>query len=90
MNSKDDYFDGDTNDLLLSKIAERDKVIELCQVALDEVLYLIGESTGVYGLHLNGDPSPWEEIEQGGRFERLWSLPEALAAIEQLKWKEKS
>ena len=32
MNSKDDYFDGDTNDLLLSKIAERDKVIELCKL----------------------------------------------------------
>ena len=47
--------------------------------ALEEVADLIGESSGVYGLHLNGDNSPWSEIEQGGRFERLYSLPEALA-----------
>ena len=29
------------------------------------------ESSGVYGLHLNGDPSPWQEILAGGRFERV-------------------
>ena len=34
MNSEVDYFDGDTNDLLLHKIAERDKVIELCRQQL--------------------------------------------------------
>ena len=34
MNNKDNYFDGDTNDLLLHKIAERDKVIELCRQQL--------------------------------------------------------
>ena len=50
--------------------------------ALEEVADLIGESSGVYGLHLNGDNSPWSEIEQGGRFERLTTLPEALAAID--------
>ena len=48
-------------------------------VALQEVAGLISESSGVYGLHLNGDESPWEEVEMGGRFERLTTLPEALA-----------
>ena len=48
-------------------------------VALQEVEGLISESSGVYGLHLNGDESPWEEVEMGGRFERLTTLPEALA-----------
>lgn len=47
--------------------------------ALQEVVDLISESSGVYGLHLNGDPSPWEELEMGGRFERLTTLLEALA-----------
>ena len=30
---------------------------------------LINESGGVFGLHLNGDPSPWEQLISGGRFE---------------------
>ena len=60
----------------------RDKVIALCEAALTEVQDLIGETSGVYGLHLNGDNAPWNEIEQGGRFERLTTLPEALAAID--------
>ena len=47
--------------------------------ALQEVVDLIGESSGIYGMHLNGDPSPWDEIERGGRFERLTLLQEALA-----------
>lgn len=52
--------------------------IEAKNAALQEVADLIGESSGVYGLHLNGDPAPWEELEQGGRFERLTSLHDAL------------
>jgi hypothetical protein len=31
--------------------------------------YLVNESDGVYGLHLNGDPSPWSELLEGGEFE---------------------
>ena len=30
---------------------------------------LIADSSGVYGLHLNGDPAPWDELLSGGRFE---------------------
>ena len=51
---------------------------EALRSALEEVKSLIGETTGVYGLHLNGDLSPWAEIEQGGRFERLTLLDDAL------------
>lgn len=29
---------------------------------------LVKSSNGVYGLHLNGDPSPWGELLPGGRF----------------------
>lgn len=35
---------------------------------------LISESTGVAGLHFNGDIAPWEELMEGGRFEE-WLLP---------------
>jgi cell division protein YceG involved in septum cleavage len=34
---------------------------------------LISQSSGVYGLHLNGDPSPWSELLPGGQFEE-WLL----------------
>ena len=30
---------------------------------------LIDNSDGVYGLHLNGDPSPWNSLLKGGRDE---------------------
>lgn len=39
-----------------------------------ELCELVAESGGVFGLHLNGDPSPWDEILEGGKFERLKSL----------------
>lgn len=48
---------------------------------LDDIEGLIGESSGVYGLHLNGDVSPWSELEEGGRFERLSSMSSAREAI---------
>jgi hypothetical protein len=40
---------------------------------------LIAESHGVYGLHRNGDPAPWEELTEGGQFE------EWLGSIETLR-----
>ena len=43
---------------------------------LTDIHGLIDESSGVYGLHLNGDPSPWDELLPGGRFERLTNLME--------------
>ena len=38
---------------------------EGCVEELDE---LMAKSAGVYGLHLNGDPAPWDEIDEGGSF----------------------
>ena len=69
---------------LLGKVERQSAALKLAREALTEVQDLIGESSGVYGLHLNGDESPWSEVEQGGRFERLTTLPEALAAIDAL------
>ena len=43
---------------------------ELAQ-AVDD---LIAQSTGVSGLHMNGDLAPWEELVEGGRFEE-WLAP---------------
>ena len=40
---------------------------------------LIDNSTGVEGLHLNGDVAPWSELRTGGRFESwLVDFDEAL------------
>ncbi len=60
-------------------------VIEKCRAALNEVTDLVSESSGVYGLHLNSDVSPWDEILAGGRFERLTSLDEAVYGIKEVK-----
>ena len=70
---------------LLGKVERQSAALKLAWEALGEVQDLIGESHGVYGLHLNGDESPWGELEQGGRFERLTLLNEALAAIDSLQ-----
>ena len=47
-----------------------------------ELVGLIEESSGVYGLHLNGDVSPWDELLPQGRFERLTSLHDAIEALQ--------
>jgi len=42
---------------------------------------LMANSTGVAGLHLNGDIAPWDELRTGGRFEEwLEGLDDALEA----------
>ena len=69
---------------LREQVEKLTAALKLSREALGEVQDLIGESHGVYGLHLNGDESPWNELEQGGKFERLTSLNEALAAIDSL------
>ena len=40
----------------------------------DDLVCLINDSTGVYGLHLNGDPAEWDDLLTGGRFEE-WLGP---------------
>lgn len=58
--------------------AEQAKNVGLREAA-QEVRDLIDETYEVYGLRLNGDPSLWDELMAGGRFERLTMLDEALS-----------
>ena len=44
------------------------------QTGLQAVADLINESSGVDGLHLNGDTAPWADLQTGGRFEE-WLTP---------------
>lgn len=57
------------------------ELLEALAEMLNDIEGLIGESTGVAGLHLNGDLVTWGELEDGGRFERLSSMSKARAAI---------
>lgn len=43
--------------------------IERLRKGLSEVEFLIKESAGVYGLHLNGELSPWGSLRTGGEYE---------------------
>jgi flagellar biosynthesis/type III secretory pathway protein FliH len=52
---------------------QRQCIKELTE-ALEAVQELIDNSRGVFGLHLNGDLSPWDELLEGGRFQE-WLLP---------------
>ena len=52
---------------------------EAKDAALQEFVDLMSESYGLTGFHQNGDIAPWSEVEEGGRFERLTSLNNALA-----------
>lgn len=68
---------GDIEDALIA-IEERRHIILV--EGLLAVEALINESRGVFGLHLNGDSSPWDELRTGGRFEGwLSKFDEALA-----------
>lgn len=59
--------------ILLQKLRERNAELEAenakLKSGIDAINVIISESQGVYGLHLNGDPSPWAELLEGGRHE---------------------
>lgn len=62
------------------------QLLDALKNVTSEIQGLMEESSGVVGFHLNGDVATWDELEHGGRFERLSSLPdahEAMAAAEQ-------
>jgi hypothetical protein len=65
--------------------AQREELLSVLDAVVGEIIGLIEESTGVYGLHLNGDNAPWGELENGGRFERLSTLPSAVDLIAKAK-----
>lgn len=60
-----------------------------CQIlckGIQAVSDLISESTGVSGLHLNGDVAPWDSLEEGGYFEAwLIDFSKAEALISKVK-----
>lgn len=57
---------GDIEDALIAIETRRRVVLVEGLLAVEA---LVNESKGVFGLHLNGDPSPWGELRTGGRFE---------------------
>ncbi len=59
------------------------KLLDALKGVLSDIEGLMRESSGVYGLHLNGDVSPWNELDEGGRFERLEHLSSARAVVEE-------
>lgn len=74
------------NEELCKIMDEYENLLSNCRKALDAVESLIKESRGVYGLHLNGDPSPWEELRTGGCFEDwLIDFDTALSKLNLLK-----
>ena len=70
---------------IVSLRKQRDELLAVLEGLADDIQSLIGESYGVSGLHMNGDIAPWDELESGGRFERLTHLPCANAAITRVK-----
>jgi hypothetical protein len=64
---------------------ERDRVTQerdALKKGVDAVCDLIAESGGVYGLHLNGDGAPWNDLLAGGKYEEwLIDFSSALATV---------
>lgn len=58
----------------LVKVIERKqlRIVEL-ECAVDSVKDLIASSSGVAGLHLNGDIADWDSLRSGGSFEEWLS-----------------
>lgn len=66
-----------------SKIAELTKQRDELKNAVEAVATLIDSSTGVAGLHLNGEVADWDSILEGGNFEGwLIEFSEALSTQE--------
>jgi hypothetical protein len=66
-------------------VEQRDALEVALRFLIRSVDDLIAESEGVYGLHLNGDPAPWDSLTEGGRFEAwLIELERARAALTSL------
>jgi hypothetical protein len=72
-----DYYDssgGSAPGEAAEAIREMANEIEKLKAGIESVRTLMGQSEGVYGFHLNGDPAPWVDLEKGGRFEE-WLVP---------------
>lgn len=68
-------------DGVLSELEHLQKENEKLKAAVNAVVDLIDSSTGVSGLHQNGDVADWDSILAGGHFEEwLIDLSEAINA----------
>jgi hypothetical protein len=63
---------------LKTELAAAQAALSVANKGLRAVEDLIDASDGVYGLHLNGDNSPWDELIEGGSFES-WLLDYCIA-----------
>ena len=66
-----DGVPADTITALHSRVAYLERANGLARLGLQAVCNLINESDGVYGLHLNGDGTPWETLMADGEFDWL-------------------
>lgn len=65
---------------------QRDELLAKLESLVGDVKALIEDSGGVYGLHKNGDPAPWDELVAGGSYEEwLRSLNDATDLIAKVK-----
>ena len=62
-------------------VQQDDEALKVLLRIVEEIDGLVSESDGVYGLHLNDCPSPWDELLPEGEYERLSSLDDARALI---------
>jgi hypothetical protein len=68
-------------DGLAAYCRELERELAVARKGLEAVASLMDESSGVGGLHLNGDFAPWSELRTGGRFEEwLVAFDDALNA----------
>lgn len=59
-----DRLERDKRDLELQVAKLRNALAGL----VEDIEELVANSGGVYGLHANGDPAPWEELLPGGKY----------------------
>jgi hypothetical protein len=70
-------------DYAADAIIKLDARVKVLEEGIRDVAELIDNSAGVYGLHLNGEPSPWVSLMTGGRDEEwLLKFNKARAALE--------
>lgn len=66
---------------LIAQLRAAREFLPVLKGLVADIQGLMSESEGVAGLHRNGDVAPWDELEPGGRFERLSSLSAAIDVI---------
>ncbi len=58
-----------TTELLIKKIEQLESEVFTLNAAITSVSDLIANSSGVSGLHANGDVAGWDELLEGGDYE---------------------